>query len=34
MGAERSLDWDTNGILKKLDAERALIRARAAGAKP
>lgn len=29
MGSERSLDWDTNGILKKLDAERAAIRARA-----
>jgi hypothetical protein len=30
MGSERNVDWDTNGILKKLDAERAAIRARAA----
>ena len=30
MGAERNGDWDTNNILKKLDAERAAIRARAA----
>lgn len=30
MGSERSVDWDTNGILKKLDTERAAIRARAA----
>jgi hypothetical protein len=30
MGSERSVDWDTNSILKKLDAERAAIRARAA----
>jgi hypothetical protein len=30
MGSERNVDWDTNSILKKLDAERAAIRARAA----
>jgi len=30
MGSERNVDWDTNGILKKLDTERAAIRARAA----
>jgi hypothetical protein len=30
MGAERNVDWDTNGILRKLDTERAAIRARAA----
>lgn len=30
MGSERNVDWDTNNILKKLDVERAAIRARAA----
>lgn len=30
IGSARNLDWDTNNILKKLDAERAAIRARAA----